>query len=105
MKNDFSTRRVTEALHLNWPEDDLKRRDQSRGAALLADDQEDILLHDDDFDEVPDDLEDDARQEYIHLSKEIETAHQAIQQHRRTLKEARETDFHEEKSTVLPSQA
>ena len=90
LKNDFSTRRVTEALRLNWPEDDLKRRDQSRGAALLVDDHEDILLHDDDFDEVPDDLEEDARQEYIHLSKEIETAHQAIQQHRRTLKEARE---------------
>jgi hypothetical protein len=90
LKNEFTTSRVTEALRLNWPEDDLKRRDQSRGSALLVDDHDDILLHDEELDEVPEDLEDEARQEYIHLTREIESAHQAIQHHRRTLKEARE---------------
>ena len=57
---------------------------------MLVDDHDDILLHDEELDEVPEDLEDEARQEYIHLTREIESAHQAIQHHRRTLKEARE---------------
>ena len=90
LKNEFTTSKVTEALRLNWPEDDLRRRDQSRGSAMVAEDYDDILLHDEDLDDIPEDLEDDARQEYIHLTKEIEVANQAIQQHRRTLKEARE---------------
>lgn len=47
LKNEFTTTRVKEALKLNWTEEDLRRRDQSRGSALYMDDEEDdILLHD-----------------------------------------------------------
>ena len=91
LKNQFTTEKVTEALRLNWPDDDLKRRDQSRGSALMTDELEEAYIQDNDYDDdIPDDFNDDERAEYVHLSKEVESAHQAIQHHRRTLKEARE---------------
>ena len=36
LKNEFTMARVKEILRLNWPDDELKRRDTNRGAALLA---------------------------------------------------------------------
>ena len=73
---------------------------------MLVDDHDDILLHDEELDEVPEDLEDEARQEYIHLTREIESAHQAIQHPSKdSQRSSRATDLHEEKPPVLSSQA
>ena len=90
LKNQFTTTRVQEALRLNWPEEDLRKRDQAKGSALLVeDDPDDVLLHDEE-DVNLEDLDDDSREEYGYLVKDVESAYQAYQGARRTLKEARE---------------
>ena len=80
--------------------------DQSRGSALLVDDHDDILLHDEELDEVPEDLEDEARQEYIHLTRgdRISTSSYPAPS-KDSQRSSRTTDLHEEKPPVLSSQA
>ena len=89
LKNQFTTSRVKEALRLNWPEEDLRKRDQAKGSALLVDeDFDDALLHEEEVD--LESLDDESREEYGYLIKDVESAFQAFQGARRTLKEARE---------------
>lgn len=91
LKNQFTTERVKEALKLNWSEEDLKRRDQFRPSALVHDEIEEAYLNEDEALESPPEwFDDDNKQEFAHLNHEIETALQAIQHHRRTLRDARE---------------
>lgn len=90
LKNQFTTERVKDALRLNWPEDDLRRRDQGRGSAMIAEEFEEAYFQDDDAEDPPDDFDDEEKKEYVHLAREAEYAHQAIQHHRKTLREARE---------------
>ena len=40
LKNHFTTEKVKEALKLNWTEEDLRKRDQTRSSALVAEDFE-----------------------------------------------------------------
>jgi len=86
----FTTSRVKEALRLNWPEEDLRKRDQAKGSALLVDeDFDDALLHEEEEVDL-ESLDDESREEYGYLIKNVESAFQAFQGARRTLKEARE---------------
>lgn len=90
LKNQFTTSRVKEALRLNWPEEDLRKRDQAKGSALLVDeDFDDALLHEEEEVDL-ESLDDESREEYGYLIKDVESAFQAFQGARRTLKEARE---------------
>lgn len=90
LKNQFSTLRVKQALRLNWPEEDLRKRDQAKGSALLVEeDLDDALLHEEEEVDL-ESLDDDSREEYGYLVKDVESAFQAFQGARRTLKEARE---------------
>lgn len=94
LRNRFTTDNVKSALKLAWPEDDLRKRDNLRGAALLMDED------DDDGGATPDDaayddgamsyLAEDDQQEYAHVCSEVDHALQAFQVARRTLKDARE---------------
>lgn len=91
LKNQFSTRQVKEALRLNWTEEDLKRRDQNKSSAMIAEETEDAVLHDEEHgDDAPEWFDEDEKEAYSYLTAEAEQALQAIHQHRRTLREARE---------------
>ena len=91
LKNQFTTEKVKDALRLNWSEEDLKRRDQFRPSALLYDEIDDALVNEDEATEEPPEwLDETSQEEFAHLNSEIESALQAIQHHRRTLRDARE---------------
>lgn len=91
LKNQFSTSRIKEALRLNWTEEDLKRRDQSKSTAMIAEETEDAMLHGEEpDDDTPEWFDEEEKEAYSYLTAEAEHALQAIQQHRRTLREARE---------------
>lgn len=83
---------MKEALKLNWSDDDLKKRDHSKGAALyLEDDDEELLLQaEEDGSEPPCWMTEEQQEEYNHLTSEVESAMAAYQGARRTLKDARE---------------
>ena len=89
LRNDFSTDRVKQALRLNWTDEDLRRRDQSRGSALMMDEEE-VMLHDEELVEAPIWMTEEETEEYNLLSHEAEEALAAIQGAKRTLREARE---------------
>ena len=91
LKNQFSTKQVKEALRLNWTEEDLKRRDQNKSSAMIAEEVEEAMVHDEDYDdEAPEWFDEEEKETYSYLAEEAEQAFQAIQQHRRTLRDARE---------------
>ena len=101
LKNQFTTSRVKEALRLNWPEEDLRKRDQAKGSALLVDeDFDDALLHEEEEVDL-ESLDDESREEYGYLIKNVESAFQAFQGARRTLKEAREKQSVPKEPSVL----
>ena len=78
LKNQFATSRVKEALRLNWPEEDLRKRDQAKGSALLVDeDFDDALLHEEEEVDL-ESLDDESREEYGYLIKDVESAFQAF---------------------------
>ena len=94
LKNEFTMAKVKEILRLNWPDDELKRRDTSRGAALLAtgmeEDDEVYAATADDEDLHDALLTDENAAEYQALEAEAQEAYQALQQQRNTLRQARE---------------
>lgn len=93
LRNKFTTENVKSALRLAWPEEDLRRRDQSRGSALMMEmEDDDALLLDAEPDDSPDqtDWSDTAKEEYGHLCSDVEAALQTYQTARRTLRDARE---------------
>ena len=50
---------MKQSLKLNWPEDDLRLRGQSEGAALILDDGDDVNLDEEDAAEEPPEWMDD----------------------------------------------
>ena len=91
LKNQFTTEHVKSALRIAWPDDDLKKRDHQRGSVLLVDDDEEAFFHDDDQGDLHEwEPPEEDQAEYSYLSSEVESALQAYQGARRTLKEARE---------------
>ena len=90
LKNRFTTDRVKTALRLNWNDEDLKRRDQQHGHSLFTEDFDYADLHEEFGEDMPEGLDEDEQKEYAHLTAEAEAAYQAMQGHRRTLREARE---------------
>ena len=90
LKNQFTTTRVKDALRLAWPEEDLKKRDMARGAALMVEDEDDEALMNDMDTDPPNDMTQEEEYEYGYLVKDAEEAYQTFQVARRTLREARE---------------
>ena len=90
LKNQFTTIRVKDALRLAWPEEDLKKRDMARGAALMVEDEDDEALMNDMDTGPPNDLTQEKEYEYGYLVKDVEEAYQTFQMARRTLRDARE---------------
>ena len=91
LRNKFSTENVKQALKLNWPDDDLRQRDQHRGAAMVLGDEEEPWADDEEDElEPPEWMNQEEKAEYSFVTKEVEEAYQAFQGARRTLKDARE---------------
>ena len=91
LKNEFTTERVKEALKLNWTDEDLRKRDQVRGSALmLGEEEDDAFLHEEETPPAPTWMTEAEVEEYNYLTHETEEALAAIQGARRTLRDARE---------------
>ena len=91
LKNKFTSDQVKRALKLNWPEDELKQRDQGRGSAMVMDlDEDEAMVHDEEASEPPSWMGETERAEYGMVTQQVEEAYQAYQGARRTLREARE---------------
>lgn len=94
LKNRFTTTNVKNALKLAWPEEDLRKRDQSRGATLLVDDDENDILLQLDGEESDSEffglLNESDQSEYSNICSDVDHAFQAFHQARRTLRDARE---------------
>ena len=92
LKNNFSAQRVKEALKLTWPDEELKRRDAGKHAAMYTQEESALLADEDHFEEVdPGSWEDpDEEQAYQALAEEAHDALAAIYEAKRTLREARD---------------
>ncbi|CAE7753594.1 unnamed protein product [Symbiodinium necroappetens] len=92
LKNQFRTDRVKEALKLTWPDDELRRRDSQKQTAMFTTEETAMLAEDDDTPEEPPASWDDPADDYAYqaLESEAQEAYAAIQDGRRTLREARE---------------
>ena len=92
LKNDFTTTKVKAALKLTWPDDELKRRDAGKHSAMFTA-EEAVMMADDDDWEGYESLEWDNPEDgyaYQALEDDAQEALAALQDSRRTLKEARE---------------
>ena len=93
LKNQFTTARVKEALKLTWPDEELKRRDAGRGSALLAQEDIEVQMAEQEQLENNSDWEatnDEDQLAYQALEEEARMAFVAMQGARRTLRDARE---------------
>ena len=92
LKNNFSTAKVKAALKLTWPDEELKRRDSSKHAAMFTA-EEAVLMADDGETEEYEPLDWESPEDgyaYQALEDDAQEALAALQDSRRTLKEARE---------------
>ena len=91
LKNQFRTDRVKEALKLTWPDEELRRRDSQKQTAMFTTEETAMLAEDDDTPEEPPASWDDPADDYAYqaLESEAQEAYAAIQDGRRTLREAR----------------
>ena len=91
IKQDFSFHRVAQELRNQWSDEDLKRRDQSgRQSSWWIDDQPEIDDVYEDAMVTTDDLNEEGAALMIAAQEEAEQAMMALQQNRRTLREARD---------------
>ena len=92
IKQDFSYSRIAQELRNQWTDEDLRRKDQSsRHSSLLVDDDEDEDAYEDASAWVTyDDLNEEGMALMTEAQAEAETALAALQQSRRTLREARD---------------
>ena len=91
LRNKFTTDNVKQALKLNWPDEDLRMRDNQKGAALILEDGDDNAIEDADVaEEPPEWMNEEEKAEFGLVTQEVEEAYQALQGARRTLREARE---------------
>ena len=92
LRNRFTSEQVKSALRLAWPDDEIKRRDQFKGTAMFheAETEEALFQEEASEDECIAQLTEEEASEYSLLTKETESAFQAFQHARRTLKDARE---------------
>lgn len=96
LREDYSVHRVATELRLQWPDEDLRRRDQQAKQSGFWHDEPDMDPDDDDdgnHDEDQglhiEDLTDEGQALFGETEKEIQEAYAMIQQGRRTLKEVR----------------
>ena len=92
LKNQFSTARVKEALKLTWPDEELKKRDAGKHSAFFTTEEAVLLAEDDEWQEDEAPAWDDPEDEYAYkaLEDDAQEAFAAIQDARRTLRDARE---------------
>ena len=92
LKNNFVSDKVKEALKLTWPDEELKKRDAGKHLALFTSEESAMMADDDgEASEAPDSWED-PEDEYAYqaLEEEAHEALAALQDARRTLRDARE---------------
>ena len=92
LKNDFNIEKVKAALKLTWPDEELRRRDGGKSSATFAT-EEASLLAEDQEEEAYEAIEwDDPEDGYAYhaLEESAQEALAALQDARRTLKDARE---------------
>ena len=92
LRNRFTTEKVKEALKLTWPDDELRKHDNGRQGAYLTAAEEAMVAEDADLFE-PDEYEAENvedQEAYTALEDEAQSAMAALNEARRTLKDARE---------------
>ena len=97
LKNEFTTDKVKAVLRLNWPEDELRRRDASRGTALYVfegEDDEDVMIAENDEYLHAILLADAEAEDYHILEAHVQKALQSIHTQKNTLRQAREKQHH-----------
>ena len=92
LKNSFVTSKVKEALKLTWPDEELKRRDAGKHSALFTSEEAALMAEDDDetYGEPPEWEDPEEEYSYQALEEEAQEAFAALQDARRTLRDARE---------------
>ena len=92
LKNNFSVHRVKEALKLTWPDEELKRRDSGKHSAMFTEEESAMLADDDTWEDIEAGDWDDPEDEYAYqaLAEEAQEALAALQDAKRTLRDARE---------------
>ncbi|CAE7764432.1 unnamed protein product [Symbiodinium pilosum] len=92
LKNDFSVHKVKEALKLTWPDEELKRRDSGKHSAMFTEEESAMLADDDTWEDIEAGDWDDPEDEYAYqaLAEEAQEALAALQDAKRTLRDARE---------------
>ena len=92
LKNQFTTSRVKEALKLAWPDEDIKRRDGNKHSAMFTTEEEALLAEADEENELETPTWENAEEEYAYhaLEDDAQEALAALQEARRTLRDARE---------------
>ena len=92
LKNRFSTERVKDALKLTWPDDELKKWDSHKSAALFTAEESILIAEDEDMgeEESPEWETQEEAHAYQAWEEDAQEAFAALQDARRTLREARE---------------
>ena len=92
LRNNFTITKVKEALKLTWPDEELRKRDSGRNAAMFAADEE-ALMADEDPAPEEEPVEWDTPEDgyaYQALEDDAQEALAALEDARRTLRDARE---------------
>ena len=92
LKNQFRIEKVKEALKLTWPDEELRRRDAGKHAAMFTSEEDAMLAEEDEFEETGPVEWETAEEDYAYQALETEAheAYAALQDARRTLRDARE---------------
>ena len=92
LKNQFTTIRVKEALKLTWPDEELKKRDSTKHSAMFTAEEAALLAEADEEDHTEPPSWDNAEEEHAYqaLEDDAQEAFAALQEARRTLRDARE---------------
>ena len=92
LKNQFRTDRVKEALKLTWPDEELRKRDAGRGAALFSVEEAAMMADEDEPEEDAQPTWEDPSDDYAYqaLEAEAQEAYATVVDAKRTLREARE---------------
>ncbi|CAE7365343.1 unnamed protein product, partial [Symbiodinium sp. CCMP2456] len=92
LRNNFSTQKVKEALKLTWPDEELRKRDSGKNGAMFAAEEEALLADEEGFEPVETPSWEDPEEGYAYqaLEDDAQEALAALDDARRTLKDARE---------------
>ncbi|CAE7382440.1 unnamed protein product [Symbiodinium sp. KB8] len=92
LKNNVSISKVKEALKLTWPDEELRKRDSGKNAAMFTIEEEALLADEEGFEAPATPEWEDPEENYAYqaLEDDAQEALAALEDARRTLKDARE---------------